>query len=404
MPPHESWRSSLGMAWCAHLLRFSEILTLIKLLAKILTALIVIALLAITVGAYQISRDEPCPSAPAVSAKATMQAVTHLCYGPPETLGYSQTAKPAPEPHEVLIKVHAAGVNPLDWHTMRGSPYLMRLSSGLGEPENAKFGRDFSGVIEAVGQDVTRFKPGDAVFGGGNGAFAEYLVVSQDGAIARLPEDSSHEEGAALTVAGLTALQALRDRGQLKAGQKVLINGASGGVGTFAVQIAKQMGAEVYGVCSTRNVERVLALGADHVFDYKQENYTDSGEQFDLIVDMVGNHSPKTPTKVLAPEGRLVIIGGSKGDWIGPIMGPVLAMLTQPFVDQKLIILLAQLKSEDLETLAGLMNNGTVRPVIDRLYPLSEVASAISYSETGRARGKIILQMIPVTEDGIPSH
>lgn len=375
-----------------------------KLLAKLFVGLIVILLLVIAAGAYTVSQSESCPAPDAVSAENAMQGILHLCYGPPETLSYTQITKPKPGADEVLVRVYAAGVNPLDWHTMRGSPYLMRLGSGLGKPENTKFGVDFSGVVESVGQDVTRFKPGDAVFGGGNGAFAEYLVISQDRAITKLPKESSHDQGASVAIAGLTALQALRDKGQLKPGHKVLINGASGGVGTFAVQIAKHMGAEVHGVSSTRNVEKVLALGADRVFDYKKEDYTASGERFDLIIDMVGNHSPLANTAVLNPDGRLVIVGGSKGNWLGPVKGPLLALLTGPFVEQELIILFAKLKPKDLETLAGMMRTGVVRPVIDKRYPLAEAAAAIRYSETGRARGKLVLQMVPTANKADPGQ
>lgn len=375
-----------------------------RILAKIFAGLIVILLLAVAAGAFTISQTEPCPAPEVVSNEDTMYGIKHLCYGPPETLSYTQIAKPIPGDDEVLVRVHAAGVNPLDWHTMRGSPYIMRMSSGLGKPDNTKFGVDFSGVVESVGPNVTRFKTGDAVFGGGSGAFAEYLVISQDRSIAKLPQGSSHEEGASVAIAGLTALQALRDSGQLKPGQKVLINGASGGVGTFAVQIAKHMGAEVHGVCSTRNVDKVLALGADRVFDYKKEDYTASGERFDLVIDMVGNHSALKNTEVLTPNGRLVIVGGSKGDWIGPAKGPLLALLTTPFVDQELIILFAKLKRADLETLADMMSTGAIRPMIDKLYPLSEAANAIRHSETGRVRGKLVLQVKPGDNGADPTQ
>jgi NADPH:quinone reductase-like Zn-dependent oxidoreductase len=309
-------------------------------------------------------------------------------------------AKPTPLDDEVLVKVHAASVNPLDWHYMRGSPYLMRLGPGLGAPADSKIGVDFAGTVEAVGSDVTRFKPGDEVFGGGSGAFAEYVTVSESRALAIKPANVTFEQAASAPIAAITALQALRDKGKLKEGQKVLVNGASGGVGTFAVQIAKSLGAEVTGVCSTRNVEMVRSIGADHVFDYTRENYTESGEKYDLIIDNVGNHSLSANRKVLQPNGTLVMIGGAKGDWLAPLMGPIKALLLSPFVDQELVLILAKLRQDDLAILGDLMQAGKVTPVIDRRYPLREVPDAIRYSEEGHARGKIIIDLaVPA-----PSH
>ena len=254
-------------------------------------------------------------------------------------------------------------------------------------------GVDFSGVVAEVGDEVTKFAVGDAVFGGRSGAFAEYLLVPEDGAITAIPEGVSFESAAAIGVAALTALQSLRNEGGLVAGEKVLINGASGGVGTFAVQIAKHIGAEVHCVCSTRNVERVLALGADRVFDYKKENYIDSGERYDLIIDNVGNHSILANRSVLADDGRYVIVGAPGGDWLGPLLRPLLAMLIDPFVGQELVMLMAQQSAEDLEALASLAESGQLRATIDRRYGLEEIADAIRYSETGRARGKIIIEV-----------
>jgi NADPH:quinone reductase-like Zn-dependent oxidoreductase len=276
---------------------------------------------------------------------------------------------------------------------MRGSPYIMRLGSGLGAPDDTSMGVDFAGTVEAAGSSVTRFKPGDRVFGGRGGAFAEYLTMPEDRAIALMPGNISFEQAAAVPIAAITALQALRDKGQVRPGQQVLINGASGGVGTFAVQIAKAFGAEVTGVCSTRNVELVQSLGADHVIDYKKEDYTDAGKQYDLIIDMVGNHSPLENTRVLTPAGTLVLVGGAKGDWIGPLLAPMKAMVISPFVDQKLEMLLARMNKDDLDVLAELMRSGQVTPVIDRRYPLTEVPAAMTYSEAGRARGKIIIDV-----------
>jgi len=320
-----------------------------------------------------------------------MKAIVYSCYGSPNVLELADVAKPIPADDELLVRIQAAAVNPLDWHYMRGSPYFMRLMAGLGAPTITRLGVDFSGTVEAVGKDVTRFKPGDEVFGGRTGAFADYVTIRESRAVTLKPDNVTHEQAASVPIAAITALEALRDKGQLQPGQKVLINGASGGVGTFAVQIAKSLGAEVTGVCSTRNVDMVRAIGADHVFDYKKENYTESGEQYDLIVDMVGNHPLGANRKVLRPEGRMVLVGGGKGDWIGPMMRPLQAMLVSPFVDQEIITLLAGLDSDDLALLGELMESGEVTPVLDRRFPLSEVPAAIRYSEEGHARGKIII-------------
>jgi NADPH:quinone reductase-like Zn-dependent oxidoreductase len=322
-----------------------------------------------------------------------MKAIVYRCYGSPEVLQIEDVEKPVPADTEVLVKIHAASVNPLDWHYMRGSPYLMRLGSGIGAPTNIKMGVDFSGTVDAVGENVTRFKPGDEVFGGRNGAFAEYVTVREDRVLALKPVNISFDQAASVQVAATTALQALRDHGNVQPGQKVLINGASGGVGTFAVQIAKSIGAEVTGVCSTRNLELVQSLGADHVIDYTQDDYTESGQRFDVIVDMVGNHSLLRNRDVMAPDGKYVIVGGAKGDWIGPLMGPIKALFLSPFVEQEFGMMLAQSNHDDLVVLADLMQSGKVTPVIDRRYKLSEVPAALEYSEEGHARGKIIISL-----------
>ena len=283
--------------------------------------------------------------------------------------------------------------NPLDWHLLGGTPYLLRLMSGLGAPDDAGLGVDFAGTIEAVGSKVTRFKPGDAVFGGGNGAFAEYLIIGEDGALALKPADVSFEQAASVPIAAVTALPALRDIGKLQARQKVLSNGASGGVGTFPVQLAKSRGAEVPGVCTTRNVQMVLSIGADHVFDYKKEDYTESGQQYDLIIDMVGNHSLTANRRALKPGGIFVIVGGGKGNWLGPMMTPIKALMLSPFVDQEFVMILAELRRDDLQVLADLMQAGKVTPVIDSRYRLSELKAAIEHSEDGHTRGKIIIEV-----------
>ncbi|MEM9529688.1 MAG: NAD(P)-dependent alcohol dehydrogenase [Pseudomonadota bacterium] len=295
------------------------------------------------------------------------------------------------ESNEIRVRVRSAAVNPLDWHYMRGSPYLMRLGSGLGRPEDPKAGVDFAGEVEAVGDAVTRFAPGDRVFGGASGAFAEVLTINEDRAVAKIPDGISYEQMASFPIAAITALQALRDHANLQAGQRVLINGASGGVGTFAVQIAKAMGAEVTGVCSDRNVAMVKSLGADHVIDYKTTNFTEGQERYDAVIDMVGNHSMGRVLDVVEPTGKVVLVGGAKGDWIAPLVGPLSALLRGPFVDQELSVVLAQMNAADLEALAEMAQAGQVRAVVDRTYPLSQVAEAVAYSETGRARGKILL-------------
>ena len=366
-----------------------------KLLKKIALGFLVVIGAGIAALAVTISYTSDCPPAPAVAADGeTMRAVVHRCYGGPEVLSLEEVPKPVPVGNEVLIRVHTAAVNPLDWHYMRGSPYLMRLESGIGAPDNPKVGVDFAGTVESVGADVTRFDVGDAVFGGKSGAVAEYVLMPEDWAIAHKPDNVTFEQAASLPIAAITALQALRDKGGLQSGERVLINGASGGVGTFGVQIARAYGAEVHGVCSTRNVEMVTALGADRVFDYTQENYTESGERYDLIVDLVGNHSPSANLDVLADDGTLVIVGGAKGDWLAPMIGPLKAMIMSPFVDQEMTMLLAAMNAEDLATLADLLESGEVVPRIDRRFSLEEVPDAIRYSETGRARGKIIVNVL----------
>ena len=366
-----------------------------KLRYKIAGGFLGLLAIAVVALAIVLGHTSPCEPAPSIaSGVETMKANRYRCYGSADVVEFTDVEKPQPDANEVLVRVRAAAINPLDWHYMRGSPYLMRLGSGIGKPKDTRMGVDFAGVVAAVGPDVTRFKPGDEVFGGRNGAFAEFVVVPEDRAMALKPESVTFEQAASVPIAALTALQALRDSGQMKPGDKVLINGASGGVGTFAVQIAKALGAEeVHGVCSTRNVEMVRALGADHVFDYKRENYTESGNKYDLIVDMVGNHSLSANRRVLQPDGKLVIVGGSKGDWIAPLVGPIKAMLTSPFVSQDIVVILARLKPEDLAVVADLMSDGAVTPVIDQRFALEDVADAIRYSETGRARGKILIRI-----------
>ena len=365
-----------------------------KLRYKVAGGVLVFLALAISSLAIVLSHNAACGPAPAVSEDAElMKAIVYRCYGSPDVLAFEDVAKPVPADDEVLVKVLAAAVNPLDWHYMRGTPYFLRLGSGLGTPKDSRLGVDFAGTIEAVGKDVTRFKAGDEVFGGATGAFGEYVTISENRGLASKPANVSFQQAASAPIAAITALQGLRDEGQIRPGQKVLINGASGGVGTFAVQIAKSLGAEVTGVCSTRNLELVQSIGADHVIDYTRENYTDSEQQYDLIIDNVGNHSLSANRRVLSPEGKLVIVGGQGGDWLGPMMRPIGAMMLSPFVGQEMGMMLAKMDNDDLAILADLMQTGKVMPVIDRHFPLNEVPAAIRYSEEGHARGKIIIDL-----------
>lgn len=363
-----------------------------KLIKKILLFVFALFLLALAGLATTLAYTEKCSDTPA-AVEGGMTAVFAHCYGSADVLTVEKVAIPQPADDEILVQIKAAAVNPLDWHEMWGSPYIMRLMRGIGKPERAAMGADFSGIVVAIGDEVSNFKPGDEVFGGWRGTFAEYLTMPADRAIAMKPGNVSFAEAAAIPVAALTALQALVDHGGLQAGERVLINGASGGVGTYATQIAVALGAEVSGVCSTRNVEMVSALGASQVFDYKKENYTESGQKFDLIVDMVGNHSITANRDVLTENGRLIIVGGPKGDWIAPLIPPIKALVTQPFVDQKLATFVAKLDQADLDTLGTMMAEGKLKSQLDRTYSLEQIADAIRYSESGRARGKIIVSV-----------
>lgn len=320
-----------------------------------------------------------------------MRAVVRTEYGPPEVLRIADVEKPALREGEVLVDVRAASVNPLDWHYMRGTPYLVRAVTGLRRPKSALFGVDVAGRVEAVGEGVKRFRPGDEVFGACDGAFAEFARASE-GALASKPAHVAFEQAAAAPVAALTALQALRDKGRVEPGQRVLVNGASGGVGTFAVQIARSFGAEVTGVCSTRNVEMVRSIGADHVIDYTREDFTRAGRRYDVILDIAGNHPPSACRRALTRRGTLVMVGGpDNGNWVGPLLGLLEPVVVSMFVSQKLAPFLAHRSQEDLTTIGELLGTGTVTPVIDRAYPLHEVPEAIRHLERGHARGKVVI-------------
>lgn len=363
-----------------------------KLRYRIAGGLLLLLVIGIAGLVLAVSYTAPCEAPPdADPAGPGMRAIWRGCYGSPELLQLRELPMPLPAEDELLVRVRAASVNPLDRYEVRGAPYLIRLGLGLGAPKSPRVGIDFAGTVEAVGSQVRRFRPGDAVFGGARGAFGEYVTVREGGSVAAIPEGVSFEQAAALPIAAVTALQALRDDGGLQPGQRVLINGASGGVGTFAVQIAKALGAEVTGVCSTRNLALVRSLGADHVIDYTRENYTDGAERYDLIVDMVGNHSTFANRRVLTPTGALVIVGGPSGNWLGPMVGALSALALSPWTGQTLKPMLARLDPADLAAVGELVRAGSVRPVIDRRYPLAEVPAALAYSAKGRTRGKIVI-------------
>jgi NADPH:quinone reductase-like Zn-dependent oxidoreductase len=322
-----------------------------------------------------------------------MKAIVYTEYGSPDVLQFTEVAKPVPKDAEVLISVRAASVNPLDWHCMRGTPYAMRINAGLRMPKITRLGIDVAGKVEAVGKNVTRFRSGDEVFGACKGTFAEYTCASE-GAMVLKPANVTFEQAAAVPVAALTAVQGLRDKGQIQRGQRVLINGAAGGVGTFAVQIAKVFGADVTGVCSTRNVGMVRSIGADHVIDYTQEDFTRSGRRYDLVFDSVGNHSLSECRRALTAEGTLVLVGGpNKGRWLGPLTGMLKAVVLSRFVNQKLRPFLTRLRKDDLIVIRELLEAGKVAPVIDRSYLLSNVPDAIRYLEAGHASGKVVITM-----------
>src|SRR6266576_626292 len=294
----------------------------------------------------------------------SMKAAVYCDYGL-SNVRYVDIQKPVPTDNQMLVKVRAVAVNPYDWHFIEGTPLIMRgLGVGLRKPKDTRLGVDYAGTVEAVGKNVTQFKPGDDVFGGKTGAFAQYICVRPDKAIARKPANIIQEEAASVNIAAITALQALRDKGKVQAGQKVLINGASGGVGTFAVQIAKSFGADVTGVCSTRNLDLVRSLGADHVIDYTKEDFTKGDERYDVILDNVGTQPLSGFRRVLKPNGICVMIGGggpNDGGLIGPLARPVKALLLSPFVSQKMGMMMADLNKSDLATLGDLMQSGKVK-------------------------------------------
>ena len=323
-----------------------------------------------------------------------MKAIVYHGYGSPDVLRCEETDKPTAGDDGVLIKVRAASVNPYDWHFMRGLPYFVRIAAGLLKPKDSRLGVDVAGQVEAVGRKVAQLKPGDEVFGWCRGAFAEYARTSESALVIK-PDHVTFEQAASVPVAAFTALQGLRDKGRIQPGHKVLINGSSGGVGTFAVQIARSFGADVTGVCSTRNVEMVRSIGADRVIDYTREDFTRGTRRYDLILDGVGNHSLLACRRVLNPRGTYIAVGGPTGRWmIGALAGAIAAPVLSRFVSQTLSMVLARPNKEDLIVMGDLMKAGRVTPVIDRRYRLSEVPDAIRYLEEGHARGKVVITLV----------
>jgi NADPH:quinone reductase-like Zn-dependent oxidoreductase len=318
----------------------------------------------------------------------SMKAIAYYRYGPPDVLEYVDLEKPVPGDDEVLIRVRAASINPYDWRMMEGEPFVVRLLFGLRKPRHPRSGVDVAGEVEAVGRNVTRFKPGDAVFGSCRGSFAEY-VVAPERALATKPENLTFEQAGSVAVAAFTALQGLR-RGKIQAGQKVLINGAAGGVGTFAVQIAKSHGAEVTGVCSTSKADMVHSIGADHVIDYTKDDYLNGSRRYDLIFDGVGNAVPRF-RRALTANGICVGVGAPHERVFAFMLRAIGAALSSTFRKQKLVFAVAKSTPEDLAILRELMKSGKVTPVIDRCYDLKDVADAVRYQEKGHAAGKVVL-------------
>jgi NADPH:quinone reductase-like Zn-dependent oxidoreductase len=321
-----------------------------------------------------------------------MKAIVYYRYGSPDVLECREIDTPKPADNEVLLRIHAASVNPLDWHLIRGTPYILRTMTGLRRPKTTRPGVDVSGRVEAVGRKVSEFKPGDAVFGTCTGAFAEYGCAPESGLVL-MPDNTPFEQAAAVPIAAFTALQGLRDLGRIQPGQKVLINGAAGGVGTLTVEIARWFGAEVTGVCSTRNTEMVRSIGADRVIDYTRQDFTKTAEHYDLIFDLVGNHSMLACRRVLNPKGIYIAAGVVGASILNLLARVITAPVLSRFVSQKFVVLMAKRSKEDLIVARDLLKAGKMRPVIDRRYGLSDVPEAVRYLALGHARGKVIITM-----------
>ena len=363
---------------------------ILKWIVRIVFVLLIVAFLFVFVAYWRSTNDCGKTAAPT----NPMKAIVYCDYGL-TNLKLENVERPVPNDDQILVRVRAASVNPYDWHFIEGTPYIMRMMGvGLRKPKDTRVGVDFAGTVEAVGKNVTQFKPGDDVFGGKGGAFAEYVCRRAEGAVALKPANITFEQAASVNIAGITALQGLRDKGKVQPGQKVLINGASGGVGTFAVQIAKSYGAEVTGVCSTRNLDLVRSLGADHVIDYTKEDFAKSEQRYDVILDNVPNHSLSECRRILTPNGKYVMIGGggpNDSRWVGPFGRVIHTLVLSPFISQKMGMMMADANQKDLTVLADMMQTGKLKPVIDRTYKLDQVPDAIRYLEEGHARGKVII-------------
>src|SRR5437763_3530901 len=363
----------------------------IKRVLKWSTSLVCVGLVVWLLIAYWTSTNDCQRNA--ATPNNPVKAILSCEYGA-GNLKLQEIEKPTPNDNEVLVRVRAASVNPVDGHLIRGG-WLMRPMSGMRKPKNTRFGTDFAGVVEAVGKNATDFKPGDEVFGAKNGAVADYICVKAERAIVMKPSNVTFEQAGSVAIAALTALQGLRDKGHIQAGQKVLINGASGGVGTFAVQIAKAFGADVTGVCSTRNVDLVKSIGADCVIDYTKEDFTKTDQRYDMIYDLVGNHSFSERRNILKPNGICVLagVGGAglhPGMW-SRVLGNFATVFKSKFTSQKFVTYIAKLTKDDLNVLRDLMQSGKVAPVIDRTYKISETQDAVRYLEEGHARGKVVI-------------
>ena len=322
-----------------------------------------------------------------------MRAIAYHEYGSPDVLNFEEVEKPVPKDDEVLIKVRAASVNPLDWRLMNGKPAILRIFFGLRKPRLGRPGIDVAGEVEAVGRNVTQFKPGDEVFGASRGAFAEYACTAASKLVLK-PDNVTFEQAASVNVAGLSALQGLRDHGKIQLGSRVLINGAAGGVGTFAVQVAKSFGAHVTGVCSHRNIDMVTSIGADEVIDYTQNDFTTSNQRYDMILECVGNHSFSGCRRVLSPHGRFVMIGAPHDASLISLLALMIEpLLLSLFVSQKAVMFIAKSSQDDLTLLGELIATGKLEPVIDSRYTLSKVPEALRYLEEGHARGKVLITL-----------
>ena len=321
-----------------------------------------------------------------------MKAIVYDRYGPPDVLELRDVEAPEVGETDVLVRVRAAAANPLDWFAFTGTPYIARPGFGLTKPTGKRLGADFAGVVEKIGSNVTRFQPGDEVYGTTAGSFAELVSVGEDVSLAPKPALLSFEQAAAVPVAALTALQALRDKGSVEAGQRVLVNGAAGGVGTFTVQIAKALGADVTAVCSSRNVEMVAALGADEVVDYTREDFTQGPPRFDLMIDIAGSRPWSEVKRVLQPGAKVVIVGGPKTNrMLGPLGHMLQMTVGSVFASQKTTFFISKENTADLATLTGLIESGEVTPFVEQTYPLAQVSEAMAYLGTGHARGKLVV-------------